>query len=693
MLKFCEVIVVYHKIKKGEKMKNKISNALPKVLPDFLISPDDFVEEIKAQRDSILSLVDTLTSDEVKATWENVYEPLEKALSDIWILAETFYHRNSTLLDAEIKKAWKIAEPIIVELSSTLNQHKGMFSTFTAIRNSAEFDSFDEAKKKVVLNILRDAHLSGADLSNEKQEEFKEVSKNLAKAKNQFEENLTDATSGWVKHVTDKKLIEGLSPAVIEKVKNKALEMNKEGWVFTLNQSDYLSVVSYADNRAFREEMYMEFQTRASDQGANAFKYDNTDLMNNVLSLSTQMAKMLGYNNAAEYSLVTKSAETTEDVTTFISNLAKQARPKAEAEKSKILEYAKKDGITEIKAWDKFYYLEKLRQDEYSFSESEVKEYFPVEKVLEGLFTIVDKLYGITLIDRSDDVDLPHSKAKYYNVYHEEVLIGGLYMDLYEREGKRCGAWMDNLVNRMVIGQDVQLPVGMLVCNFGGTHLSHDDVGTLFHEFGHNLNLFTTNIDYADISGVNGVEWDAVEFPSQFFEEWAWDREILLTMLTEHKKTKEPMPAVLIEKMHKARNFDSGLVMLRQTEMAMFDFILFRDYKEGVDDYIYQTLAKVRDSIAILPSPKKDRFAHTFAHIFAGSYSAGYYGYSWADLFVAPAQDLFKKTGMLNSELGTKFMTEVLVRGGSRTMMENYIAFAGEKPDINALYRKLGFIE
>ena len=266
-------------------------------------------------------------------------------------------------------------------------------------------------------------------------------------------------------------------------------------------------------------------------------------------------------------------------------------------------------------------------------------------------------------------------------------------MDLYERAGKRGGAWMEDLVNRMVIGQDIQLPVGMLSCNFGSVQLSHLDVGTLFHEFGHNLNLLVTDVDYTDVSGLNGVEWDAVEFPSQFFEEWTWDSDILISLLTEHKDTKEQMPLALIEKMQKARNFDMGLATLRYVEMAMFDFGLFRDYKKNVDGYIYQTLANVRDSIAILPYSKNDRFAHTFAHIFAGEYSAGYYSYGWADLFVAPAQNLFKKGGMLNRELGTKFMIEVLAQGGSRSMMESYIAFAGKKPDINALYRKLGFIE
>ena len=407
---------------------------LPKVLPDFFTEPNDFVEQVKKQRDNILLLVDKLTSGGVEPTWENVQEPLEKALSDLCVYSKAFSHRSKVLPDEKVKKTWDIIEPMLVELGNTLNQHKGMFATFTTIRNSTEFDSFSRAKKKVILNILRDAHLFGTDLSSEDQKKFKELSKELATVKNQFDNNLTDATAGCVKHITDRDSLDGLPLADIEKAAAKALEMGKTGWVFTINQSDYLSIITYADNRTFREEMYMEFQTRASDQGANAYKFDNTNLMDKVLFLSFSVANMLEYKNAAEYSLVTKSAETTDDVVNFLTDLAEKARPKAEAEKLKIIEYAEKDGITEIMGWDKYYYLEKIRRDEYSFSESEVKEYFSVDKVLKGMFAIVDKLYGITLIDCSEDLQLYRPEVKYYNVYYNNVLVGGIYIWICMKE-------------------------------------------------------------------------------------------------------------------------------------------------------------------------------------------------------------------------------------------------------------------
>ncbi len=511
-----------------------------------------------------------------------------------------------------------------------------------------------------------------------------------------FEENLLDATHAWRKLITDESLLSGLPPSTIEMAEQMAKREGEEGWLFTLDFPSYMPVMSYADNRELREEMYTAFATKASDQGPNAGKWDNTEVMLDILNLRHQLANLLGFANHAERSLATKMAQSPQQVLDFLQDLAKRSKPIAEQEYAELRAFAKSTADQDqLEAWDVTYFAEKLRQQRYSISQEELKPYFPEDKVVNGLFAVVNRLYGLDIRERKD-VDVWHKDVRFFEIVAEDGSVRAqFYLDLYARQHKRGGAWMDECKARRRTAEGIEIPVAFLTCNFSEpvgdkpALFTHDEVTTLFHEFGHGLHHMLTKIEYAGVSGINGVAWDAVELPSQFMENWCWEREAL-DLISGHYQTGEKLPDDLFDKMLAARNFQSAMMMLRQLEFSLFDFRLHLEFNPNEPNQVDKILEQVRNEVTVVKPPKFNRFAHSFAHIFAGGYAAGYYSYKWAEVLSADAFSKFEEKGIFDRQTGLEFLEAILEQGGSREPMELFIEFRGREPQIDALLRHTG---
>ena len=639
------------------------------------------------------------TIEEVVASADDSYtnvvlrvEEADDRLSKMW---SPVSHMNSVVSSDALREAHDSCLPLLSEYGTWVGQHEGLYNAYTRLRNSDEFGELDEQRQKYIDNTIRDFTLSGVALPAEQKQRYAQISARLSELSSTFSNNVMDATMGWTRHVTDESELAGMPESALAAAAQAAQQKDLEGWLFTLDIPSYLPVMLYADNRALREQMYRAFATRASDQGPNAGKWDNTDIIQEILALRTESAKMLGFNNYAESSLATKMANSTDQVTGFLEDLAKRSLPQAQADLDEVKHYARQQHQVEtLEAWDVPYYSEKLKQEKYTISDEMLRPYFPEEKVLHGLFETVQRLYGLKIVEQPG-VDTWHDDVRYFTITdNADALRGSFYLDLYARANKRGGAWMDECrVRREQENGEIQLPVAYLTCNFNGpvgdtpALFTHDEVVTLFHEFGHGLHHMLTKMSVAGVSGVNGVPWDAVELPSQFLENWCWEEEAL-NYISGHYETGEPLPKELLDRMLSARDFQSAMQMVRQLEFSLFDFNLHQQEGEQVD--VQAELDKVRQQVAVIVPPEFNRFQNSFGHIFAGGYAAGYYSYKWAEVLSADAFSKFEEDGIFNRDTGKAFLHNILEMGGSREPMDLFVAFRGREPNVEALLRHSG---
>lgn len=676
-----------------------MSNPLlePYTLPPFSKISTEHVEPAVTQAiNDARVAVDKLLTQLNNPTWETLVEPMENIDAKIDAVWSPVSHMNSVVNSDELRQAYNSCLPLLSEFGTELGQNEDLYRAYKTLAGSADYDELDTAQKKVIDNAVRDFRLSGVELGQAERDEYKDITQKLTELSAKFEENLMDATHAWKKHITDKALLAGLPESTIAMAEQFAKRDGVEGWVFTLDFPSYMPVMSYADNRELREEMYTAFATKASDQGPNAGQWDNTEVMADILKLRHRLANILGFANHAERSLATKMAQSPSQVMDFLMDLAERSKPMAEQEFEELKAYAKETaGMDELQAWDVTYFAEQLRQQRYSISQEELKPYFPEDKVVSGLFAVVNKLYGLEITERKD-VDIWHKDVRFFEIHETNgELRGQFYLDLYARQHKRGGAWMDECLVRRKTSKGIQTPVAFLTCNFSEpvgdkpALFTHDEVTTLFHEFGHGLHHMLTKIDYAGVSGINGVAWDAVELPSQFMENWCWEREAL-DLISGHYETGEKLPDDLYNKMLAARNFQSAMVMIRQLEFSIFDFRLHLEFDPQGENQVDKILAEVRENITVVKPPKFNRFAHSFGHIFAGGYAAGYYSYKWAEVLSADAFSKFEENGIFDRETGLAFLNNILEQGGSKEPMELFIAFRGREPEIDALLRHSG---
>jgi oligopeptidase A len=641
--------------------------------------------------------VDALLSATEKYNWDNLVQPLEEMedrLSRVW---SPISHMNSVVNNEALRNAYNTCLPKLSEYSTEMGQNVHLYQAYKTIKDSYQYQQLDVAQKKVIDNALRDFHLSGVDLPDDKKARFKEIQQQLSKLTTKYEENVLDATQGWTKHIVDQIHLAGLPESARAMAKQAAARKQLSGWLFTLDFPSYFAVMTYADDRDLRSEMHQAYVTRASDQGPHAGKWDNSQVMEEILALRHELAQLLGYQTYAERSLVTKMADTPARVLEFLHDLAKRSKPEADRELHELEMFAhKQHGVDQLEPWDISYYSEKLRQHTYAISQEELKPYFPETSVIQGMFEVVKRLYGIN-IQQVDGVDVWHPDVRFYEIRDEAgTLRGEFYLDLYARENKRGGAWMDVCVGRKRnLDDSVQTPVAYLTCNLtppignDPALFTHDEVITLFHEFGHGLHHMLTRVDHVGVSGINGVAWDAVELPSQFMENWCWEKEAL-TLLARHYRTGQNIPDELYNKMYAAKNFQAGMQMVRQLEFALFDFRLHHEFVPAKGARIQQTLDEVRQEVAVIKPAPYNRFQHGFTHIFAGGYAAGYYSYKWAEVLSADAFSLFEEEGIFDHHTGLKFLHTVLEQGGTREPMDLFVEFRGREPEIDALLRHSG---
>ncbi|TCK16806.1 oligopeptidase A [Thiogranum longum] len=628
--------------------------------------------------------------------WDNTLAPLELALNRLHRVWSPVSHLNAVMNSDALRAAYNACLPKLSALETELGQHKGLYRAVNAIANSNEFDALDPARQQSIRHRLRDFRLMGIALGEDEQARFKEIQQRLSELQARFQENLLDATHGWKKIITDESLLSGLPESALELARQHAENENTQGWLFTLDFPSYFPVVAYADNRALREELYTAYMTRASDTGPHAGQWDNTALMDEILMLRDESARLLGFASYAEYSLATKMADSPTQVLQFLNELAEHSHASAHNEMNILREFAREQGADyTLQAWDVPYWSEKLRRQQHDLSQEMLKPWFPHTRVIKGLFDVVEQLYGLRITER-DGVPVWHTDVRFFDIHDTDgTLRGSFYLDLYARANKRGGAWMDDCASRLMIGNQQQTPVAYLTCNFSPpvgdrpALLTHDEVTTLFHEFGHGLHHMLTRVDYPSVSGINGVAWDAVELPSQFMENWCWEREPV-NLISSHVETGEPLPDDLFERLRGARNFQSAMQMVRQLEFALFDMRIHDEYQSDKGARIYEMLDQVRTQVAVVPVPEFNRFAHGFSHIFGGGYAAGYYSYKWAEVLSADAYSLFEETGVFNRESGRRFLENILEQGGSANPMQLYRQFRGREPDIRALLRHSG---
>ncbi|MBL0523150.1 oligopeptidase A [Aeromonas enteropelogenes] len=667
-------------------------------LPPFSqIEPEQVQPAVtQAIADCKQKIADVLAKQEPH-TWDSLIAPLEEVndrLARIW---SPVSHLNSVLNSEALRAAHDACLPLLSEFQTYVGQHEGLYQAYRELAESDDFPRLDDAQRKEIQNTLRDFRLSGIGLPAEAQQRYGEIQARLSELASRFSNNVLDATQGWHKLVADEAELAGLPESVLAAARQMAELKGKQGWLFTLDIPSYLPVMMYADNRELRAEMYEAFTTRASDQGPNAGKWDNSAIMTELLALRRELAQLLGFANYAELSLATKMADKTEQVVNFLTDLARRSLPQGKAELEEIRAFAaEQHGQSELAAWDLAYYAEKLKQHKFSISDEQLRPYFPASKVVKGLFEVVKRVFGMKVRERLG-IDTWHPDVRFYDIFDaDDELRGSFYLDLYAREHKQGGAWMDVCLGRRYRRDgSLQKPVAYLTCNFNGpvdgkpALFTHNEVVTLFHEFGHGIHHMLTRVDVAGVAGINGVAWDAVELPSQFLENWCWESEAL-AFISGHYETGEPLPADLLEKMMAARNFQAAMQMLRQLEFALFDFRLHQEFDPANADQIPALLDEVRSQVAVMTPPAFNRFQHSFSHIFAGGYAAGYYSYKWAEVLSADAFSRFEEEGIFNPVTGQSFLRHILEKGGSKEPMELFKAFRGREPRVDALLRHSG---
>lgn len=635
--------------------------------------------------------------------WDAFVVPLEAVTERLGRAWGVVGHLNAVVDTPELRASYNENLPKVTEFWTELGQNLKLFEKYKALQASTEYTALSLARKRIIDNAVRDFRLGGAELADAQKVRFAEIQEQLAALSTRFSENVLDATNAYELIIDDEARLAGLPEDVKQAARASAEREGKAGWRFSLHFPSYFPVLQYAHDRALRETLYRANATKASELGAQA-NWDNTQLIVDILKLRNEEAQLLGYANFAEVSLVPKMATSPAQVIQFLNDLAKQARPFAENDLAELRAFAKAElGIDQLQAWDMTYASEKLREKRYAFSEQEVKRYFPEHRVVDGLFRLIQRMFGVDI--KADSSPLWHPDVTFYRIEKKGQLVGQFYLDLYARNGKRGGAWMDDARGRKNLAGNLQTPIAYLTCNFTEpavidgvrkpAYFTHDEVITLFHEFGHGLHHMLTAVDELGVSGIAGVEWDAVELPSQFMENFCWEWDVLQQM-TEQADTGEPIPRDLYDKMIAAKNFQSGLQMLRQVEFSLFDMHLHDHYDPNGGKTVAELLAEVRHQVAVVIPPDFNRFQHSFSHIFAGGYAAGYYSYKWAEVLSADAYGAFEEAqGDPNrlAETGLAFHREILSVGGSRPALESFTAFRGRAPSIDALLRHNGMVQ
>ena len=662
-------------------------------LPRFSdIRPEHVTPAVDQLLSECREVVKEAASDSTQPNWANFVAPLEDSNEKLGRAWGQVSHLHSVMDSPELREVYNANLPKITLYYAELGQHDGLFAKFKALKASAEYATLTDSQRKIVDNELRDFRLGGADLADDDKKRFMEIQEELANLSSQFEEHLLDATNAFAHYCENEKDLTGLPDDVLAMAKAAAESDGRQGWKFTLHMPSYLPVMQYADNRVLRATFYKAYVTRASELGSKP-EWDNTQLITRIVSLRQEAAHLLGFKNYAEVSLEPKMAETPDQVLGFLSELAQRAKPYAERDMAELKEFAKRElALADLQAWDIAWVSEKLRAARYSFSDNEVKQYFPEPQVLAGMFKVAETIYGLHI--RTSTAPAWHADVKFFEITDKTgAKIGEFYLDLYARPSKRGGAWMDDAITRRKKNGGIQTPVAYLNCNFAPpignkpALFTHDEVITLFHEFGHGLHHLLTRIEDLGVSGINGVEWDAVELPSQFMENFCWEWDVLLHM-AKHVDTGKPLPRELFEKMLAAKNFQSGMQTMRQIEFSLFDMHLHYDLPPGKT--ALQLLNEIRAQVAVVIPPDYNRFPNNFSHIFAGGYAAGYYSYKWAEVLSADAYALFEDNGVLNPEVGHQFWSEILAQGGARPAIESFKAFRGREPAIDALLRHNG---
>ena len=663
-------------------------------LPRFSqIKPEHVLPAIKETLNNCRKTIETVLEQHSEFTWDNLIQPIDEMDEKFSRAWSPVSHLNSVKNSPELREAYEACLPLLSEYSTWVGQHKPLYQAYKQLKDSKHYENLTKAQKKVIDNALRDFELSGIGLSEEKQKRYGEIVAKLSELSSQYSNNVLDATMGWSKLITNIEDLAGMPESALAAAKEQAKAKDQEGWLLTLDIPSYLPIMTYCDNRDLRFELYQAYNTRASDQGPNAGKWDNTEIIKQILLLRAELAQLLGFTTYADKSLATKMAETTTQVTKFLTDLASKAKPQGEKELADLKRYAYEYfGASDIKPWDIAYYSEKQKQHLYTINDEELRPYFPEQRVVNGLFAVVQRIFGITAKQRHD-VEVWAPEVKFYDLYDATgELKGSFYLDLYAREHKRGGAWMDDCIGRMRFADGhIQKPVAYLTCNFNRpigdkpALFTHNEVTTLFHEFGHGLHHMLTEIDVSSVAGINGVPWDAVELPSQFLENWCWQPEAL-EFISGHYQTGAPLPQQMLEKMLDAKNFQAALFILRQLEFGLFDFKLHSDKTPD----ILETLKQVRQQVAVVPTVDWGRFPHAFSHIFAGGYAAGYYSYLWAEVLSADAFSRFEEEGIFNENTGNAFLDNILSQGGSDEPMTLFKNFRGREPQLEALLRHYG---
>ena len=670
----------------------------PFTLPPFsAIEPEHVVPAVEQALAACRAAVETVVAQGAPYSWENLCQPLAEVDDRLSRIFSPVSHLNSVKNSAELRQAYEQTLPLLSEYSTWVGQHEGLYQAYRSLKEGDNYAQLSLAQKKAVDNALRDFELSGIGLPKEQQQRYGEIAARLSELGSTYSNNVLDATMGWSKLITDESELAGMPESALAAAKAQAEAKGQEGWLLTLDIPSYLPVMTYCDNPALREEMYRAYSTRASDQGPNAGKWDNGPIMAEELALRHELAQLLGFDSYAHKSLATKMAQSPQQVLDFLNDLAQRARPQAEKELDRLRDFAKQEyGVDELQPWDITWYSEKQKQHLYAISDEQLRPYFPEERAVNGLFEVVKRIYGISAKERKD-VDVWHPEVRFFDLFDESgELRGSFYLDLYARENKRGGAWMDDCVGMMRKADgSLQKPVAYLTCNFNRpvngkpALFTHDEVTTLFHEFGHGLHHMLTRVDVPGVSGINGVPWDAVELPSQFMENWCWEPEAL-AFISGHYETGEPLPQALLDKMLAAKNYQAALFILRQLEFGLFDFRLHTEFDPAKGAQILATLAEVKKQVAVVPSPAWGRFPHAFSHIFAGGYAAGYYSYLWADVLAADAYSRFEEEGIFNRDTGQSFLDNILTRGGSEEPMELFKRFRGREPQLDAMLKHYG---
>lgn len=678
-------------------MSNPLLNLT--TLPPFSkIEPSHMVQAIETIINDSRAAINELTEKQDKntITWDSFVKPLEEINDRLDRAWSPISHLNAVANSDAIREAYNNCLPLLSDYGTEMGQHKGLYEAVKALNDRSEELSLDKVQRKILNDDLRDFKLSGVALDEEKQKRYGAIQKRLSELTSKFEQNLLDATMAWHKDFDSANALDGLPESAIAAAQQTAEASDVEGYRITLDFPSYLPVMMHANDRELRKEVYTAFSTRASEQGPHAGQFDNSAIMPEILSLRHELANLLDYPHYGELSLATKMASSTDQVLAFLSDLAAKSKAQAEHELEELTQYAKeKHSISQLEAWDLAYYSEKLKNEKYNISQEELRPWFPENQVVQGMFEITGTLFDITFQER-DDVETWHPDVRFFDIYsQDDEYIASFYLDLYARRHKRGGAWMADCIGRRETANGIQKPVAFLTCNFNGpvgdkpALFTHDEVTTLFHEFGHGLHHMLTQINHASVAGISGVPWDAVELPSQFLENFCWEEEGL-AKIAKHYETGEPLPTEKLDRLLAAKNFQSAMQMVRQLEFSIFDFKIHSEFAPDNSDQIQQILNKVRQQIAVIQPPEFNRFQHSFGHIFAGGYAAGYYSYKWAEVLSADAFSRFEEEGIFNPQTGSDFLTHILQKGGSEEPAELFKAFRGREPSTEALLRHSG---